>query len=60
MIGVTRDRHADAQPTLDCHRSMSLLQIRLLEPEWDTLPQLAHRWALSVYDAAADSATDLA
>ena len=39
---------------------MSQLQIRLLEPEWDTLPQLAHRWALSVYDAAADSATDLA
>lgn len=45
-------RPADAQRTLDCHRSLSRVRIRLLEPDWETLPQLAHRWALSVYDAA--------
>ena len=45
-------RPADAQQILDCHRSLSRLRIRLLEPDWEKLPQLAHRWALSVYDAA--------
>jgi predicted nucleic acid-binding protein len=45
-------RPDEARRLLDCHRSMSRIEIRLLEPDWETLPQLAHRWGLSVYDAA--------
>jgi predicted nucleic acid-binding protein len=45
-------RPEEAQRLLDCHRSLSQVGVRLMEPDWDGLPQLAQRWALSVYDAA--------
>ena len=45
-------RPKDAPRLLECHRSLSRVEVRLLEPDWETLPQLAHRWGLSVYDAA--------
>lgn len=45
-------RPAEAQRLLDCHRSLLQVGLRLMEPDWETLPQLAQRWALSVYDAA--------
>ena len=45
-------RPDEAHRLLDCHSSMSRIEIRLLEPDWETLPQSAHRWGLSVYHAA--------
>ena len=33
-------------------RLLGQLAIRYVEPEWEELPQLARRWALSAYDAA--------
>lgn len=45
-------RPGEAPRLLDCHRSLSQVGVRLMEPDWETLPQLAQRWALSVYDAA--------
>ena len=56
MAGICRTkmlrRPEEAQRLLDCHRSLSQVGVRLMEPDWDGLPQLAQRWALSVYDAA--------
>lgn len=34
------------------HRLLSQLAIDYAEPDWDQLPPLARRWALSAYDAA--------
>lgn len=45
-------RPDEAQRVLDCHAGFATIGVRLLEPDWRSLPQLAERWALSVYDAA--------
>ena len=45
-------RPDEAQRILDCHGGFAAIGVRLLEPDWRSLPQLAARWALSVYDAA--------
>ena len=45
-------RPDEAQRILDCHAGLAAIGVRLLEPDWLELPQLAERWALSVYDAA--------
>jgi predicted nucleic acid-binding protein len=37
---------------LSRYRLLDELQIRYAEPDWDDLPRLAQRWALSAYDAA--------
>lgn len=34
------------------HALIDALDLTLFEPDWAELPQLARRWALSVYDAA--------
>lgn len=45
-------RPDEVQRILDCHAGLAAIGVRLLEPDWRSLPQLAERWALSVYDAA--------
>lgn len=34
------------------YRLVGDLALELVEPDWDLLPALAHRWHLSAYDAA--------
>ena len=34
------------------YRLFAKLEVDLTEPEWNTLPGMAHQWALSAYDAA--------
>ncbi len=34
------------------YRLLDEVGVDLFEPDWDTLPALAHRWHLSAYDAA--------
>src|SRR5687767_8268213 len=43
---------AQANVTLARYRLFVDLDIKLVEPEWHTLPPLAIEWALSAYDAA--------
>jgi predicted nucleic acid-binding protein len=46
-------RHpAEARTILSRYRLFAELDIELTEPDWQPLPQLALRWALSAYDAA--------
>jgi predicted nucleic acid-binding protein len=45
-------RPDDARRILACHAGYATLGVRLIDPDWSELPQLTHRWALSVYDAA--------
>lgn len=41
-----------AKSTLRRYRLFTGLAIEFDEPDWDTLPVLAHQWQLSAYDAA--------
>lgn len=43
---------ARARLILSRYRLLASLDIELAEPDWETLPLLARRWALSAYDAA--------
>ena len=43
---------ARARLILSRYRLFASLDIELAEPDWETLPLLARRWALSAYDAA--------
>lgn len=46
-------RHpSHAQSIAARYRLASRLALELVEPEFDRLPELAHRWHLSAYDAA--------
>jgi predicted nucleic acid-binding protein len=46
-------RHPDrTEEILARYRLLAALAIEYVEPDWDDLPLLARRWALSVYDAA--------
>ena len=44
-------RPAEAQTLLARYGLLPLLDIELTEPDWQNVPQLAIRWALSAYDA---------
>lgn len=46
-------RHPEQATQIDARwRLLDQLAIDCVEPDWHELPQLARRWALSVYDAA--------
>jgi predicted nucleic acid-binding protein len=45
-------RPREARVILSRYRLFAELDVELSEPDWDTLPALAHEWALSAYDAA--------
>ena len=45
-------RPREAKIILSRYRLFAELEVELAEPDWDTLPGLAHEWALSAYDAA--------
>ncbi|MGZ5172009.1 MAG: type II toxin-antitoxin system VapC family toxin [Burkholderiales bacterium] len=45
-------RPREAKIILSRYRLFAELGVELTEPDWDTLPGLAHEWTLSAYDAA--------
>jgi predicted nucleic acid-binding protein len=45
-------RPREAKLILSRYRLFAELDVELSEPDWDSLPSLAHAWALSAYDAA--------
>ncbi|MBN8480324.1 MAG: type II toxin-antitoxin system VapC family toxin [Xanthomonadales bacterium] len=50
---VKQIRHPGRAEEIDArHRLLSRLALTTHEPDWDDLPRLARRWALSAYDAA--------
>lgn len=46
-------RHPERAPQIDARwQLLDSLTIDYIEPDWSSLPRLAHRWSLSAYDAA--------